>query len=452
VTPPRSPSYAPAGDPDAPHDSPRDPESTPRPGADSKRNEIHKSDRGPGARRLRVLAITRIFPNRVEPLTCAFQRQQLAALGRLCDVEVFAAIPYVVGSSLIGDRMRVGRLRRVPRRDEIDGIPVVHPRILYLPGVGRLPALAPLNAPLYLAGLLPHVPRLRGRFDVVLGSFLYPDGCAAATVARLLGLPYVIKTHGTDVNVSAQWSSVRPLIGEALRGASWAVGVSRPIVRELEGLGAPPGRAVLLPNGVDRSLFHPVDRTLARRELGLPEGERTIVFVGRLEKNKGVPELVDAYLATREETRANLVLIGEGALGDEIRARAAALGPGGKMILAGPRTLPEVARYVGASDLLALASHAEGTPNVVLEALAAGRPVVATSVGGIPDVVDHGRTGLLVPVRDTRALAGALREALDRTWNEAEIVASGPPSWDENAAMLEGLLAEAVSGDLREAA
>src|SRR5580704_12250564 len=125
--------------------------------------------------RLRVLVVTRIFPNRVEPYAGAFVRQQLAALARRCDVEVLATIPFLMCAQLLGDRTRVGRLRRVPPRDVVEGIPVVHPRVPYLPGTGRLRAFAPLNAPLYLAGLLPHLGRLQGRFDVVLGTYLYPD-------------------------------------------------------------------------------------------------------------------------------------------------------------------------------------------------------------------------------------------------------------------------------------
>ena len=146
--------------------------------------------------KLRVLAITRNFPNRFEPHASAFQRQQLAALGRRAAVEVMATVPYIPGASLLGDRTRAGRLRRLPRREAIDGVPVVHPRIPYLPGVARLTALAPVNAPLYLAGpsLLPRT--LRGRFDVVLGTHLFPDAWAAVVAARILLRP--------------AWSSRRP--------------------------------------------------------------------------------------------------------------------------------------------------------------------------------------------------------------------------------------------------
>src|SRR5262249_13162959 len=93
---------------------------------------------------------------------------------------------------------------------------------------------------------------------------------------------------------------------------------------------------------------------------------------------------------------------------------------------------------------LALPSWSEGMPNVILEALACGRPVVASRVGGVPDAIADGRTGLLVHPRDVTDLTRALRLALSRAWDEDALVASAPPSWEESAERLYGLLAEAA--------
>jgi glycosyltransferase involved in cell wall biosynthesis len=183
----------------------------------------------------------------------------------------------------------------------------------------------------------------------------------------------------------------------------------------------------------------------------LPEDAKVILFVGGLEPEKGLRELAIAFAALAGGSVGSapvyLVLVGEGTLEEELRARAIALaGSTGRMLLAGPQTLAGVARYLAASDLLVLPSWAEGTPNVVLEALAAGRPVVASRVGGIPDAVVEGVTGLLVEPHDADMLARALADATRRRWDEAAIVASAPPSWDESAGRLFDLLWEAARG------
>jgi glycosyltransferase involved in cell wall biosynthesis len=204
---------------------------------------------------------------------------------------------------------------------------------------------------------------------------------------------------------------------------------------------------VLLPNGVDRTLFHPASRVDARRALGLPEDGRVVVFVGGLEPEKGVRELASAFAGIAARDAVHLVLVGDGSLAPELRDRAGSLrGARGRLVLAGPQPLAGVARHIAASDLLVLPSWAEGTPNVVLEALASGRPVVASRVGGIPDAIVEGVTGLLVRPRDVAGLERALADALARRWDEAAIVASAPPSWDESAGQLFDLLWEAARG------
>ena len=397
---------------------------------------------------LRVLVVTRLFPTSVEPFESPFARQQLSALGRRCQVLVLGVVPHLPGASLLGERTRPGRLRRVPARETIAGLTVLHPRAPYLPGSSRFPWLARFNGPLYLGGLLSYVPRLRGRFDVVLGTFLHPDACAASSLARLLGIPHVIKAHGTDIDVVARWRSVRPSVRAALGSASWSLGVSRAMVSALVELGAPPERAVLLANGVDRALFHPRDRAAARAELGLPAEGRLLVFVGLLAPQKGVRELLAAWSELRAAggPPLHLAIVGGGALRDEVAAAAATHSDArrGRLFAPGALPLDRVARYLGAADVFTLPSHREGTPNVVLEALASGRPVVATHVGGIPDVITEGVTGLLVPPRSAPDLARALRAALDRSWDVDALTASAPPSWEESAARLHRLLALAA--------
>jgi glycosyltransferase involved in cell wall biosynthesis len=170
-----------------------------------------------------------------------------------------------------------------------------------------------------------------------------------------------------------------------------------------------------------------------------------LLFVGRLEPQKGIHELLDAFEQLRARLpRAMLALVGDGVSSGDVRARAGQWEPGAVRQL-GALAPGEVAAWMGACDILTLPSWAEGTPNVVLEALASGRPVVATRVGGIPDVVDDGRAGILVPARDASALGAALHDALVRRWDEFAVRASGPGSWAESAERVQAVLESARS-------
>lgn len=388
---------------------------------------------------MRIAVVTKIFPSSLEPLSAPFNRQQLAELARQCDVEVLEAIPYVPFARITSIPERAARLSALPASERIHGIDVTYVRQLYVPRVGL-----PVAVPLYLLSLLPHSERLRAA-DVVLATWAYPDGCAAVLAARALRKPCVVKVHGSDVNVVLRRRSARAIASRILPAADAVVTVSRPLGDELARLGVPAERVHIVTNGVDASLFFPRDRTSSRKALGLPEEARVLLFVGRLEPEKGVLDLLEAFDQVRARVPdALLVLVGEGVSMNEVRARASRWGAGGARVL-GARPHREVPLWLGACDALTLPSWAEGTPNVVLEALASGRPVVGTHVGGIPHVITDPRCGLLVAPRAPQSLAEALIRALERRWDADVIRTFGPSSWHESAHRLRGVLDSAVT-------
>jgi teichuronic acid biosynthesis glycosyltransferase TuaC len=388
---------------------------------------------------LRVLIATRLFPSAADPLAAAFNRQQFAALARLCQVHVLGVIPWFPGAGLFARWSAAGRLTTVPARERIEDLEVEHPRVLYLPRIGH--ALAPA---LYAASLLPWLNERRGKVDVVLGSWAFPDGVAAVTMGRLLGVPAVVKLHGSDLNVLTELPPVRRLLQRALPRADRVVAVSRGLAEKARALGVLPERIALVPNGVDRQLFQPGDRAAARRELGLDIADRPLVlYVGRLEQAKGIDDLLAAFATVAAARREPvLALVGDGS--DAGRCRNAAAALPGRVLVPGPLPLPEVAHWMAACDLLVLPSWNEGTPNVILEALASGRRVVATRVGGIPDVITSPALGELVPPRDPKALAAALLAALAEPYDPAALSVSAPGGWDDSAARLYQVLLAAA--------
>jgi teichuronic acid biosynthesis glycosyltransferase TuaC len=400
---------------------------------------------------MRVLVLTKMFPNAAEPLSAPFNRQQLAALGRRCQVEVLATIPWFPGSRTVARLARRAPPPQVPRRDRVEGLEIEHPRTLYLPRYGHA-----LSAGLYALSVLPAVLRRRGRFDVLLGSWAYPDGVATVALGRALELPVVVKLHGSDIDVLAKRPALRWQLARALPRAGRVVAVSRALAAGAAALGVDPDRIDVVDNGVDPTLFQPRGRREARVALGRgADKRRWILYVGRLQEDKGLFDLVAAFARLAgARPDAALVLVGEGPARAALQAALAPFGD--RAFLAGARPFEEIPLWMAAADLVTLPSHHEGTPNVLVEALSCGRRVVATRVGGIPDLVHRDELGTLVPPGDVPALANALATALEVELevraDEATVAAlAARGSWDDSAARLEASLARAVAEGARHA-
>lgn len=350
-----------------------------------------------------------------------------------------ATIPWFPGAGLLSRWSSAGKLAQVPRRDRIAGIPTHHARTLFVPRLAH-----GAWGPLYTASILAQLPRYRGKVDIVLGSWAYPDGFAAVIAARLLGVPCVVKLHGSDINMMAKLPGPRRQIAWALGQAARVVAVSRALADEVALLGVPRERIAVVMNGVDSELFHPRDRAAARRELGLPDGPLAL-YVGNLKVEKGVIDLAQAWARVALDVpEAQLAIVGGGPARSALEA---GLPP--RATLYGAQPLTAIPTWLAACDVLVLPSHAEGTPNVVLEALACGRRVVASSVGGIPDLITSPTLGALVPPKRPDALAASLTQALRAPYAPeavAELGARG--GWDASAAALHAVLAVAADASV----
>lgn len=395
---------------------------------------------------MRALVLTKLFPNRVEPFSSPFNRQQFSELSRLCELEILATIPWFPWAQAFSKWSHAGRLLGVPEFDLIDGLVVRHPRFVFVPKVGH-----GLTGPLYAASVAATALRFQGRIDVVFGSWAYPDGFAAVVLGKLIGVPVVVKLHGSDMNVVARMPGPRRCLKWALPRADRVVAVSRPLAEASVKLGAARDRVDVVPNGINRERFRPCDRRAARRRLGLPPNESVVLYVGNIELHKGVIDLVRAAGALHGRQDVSLVMLGGGARVDECKKLAAELGVRARFV--GRRPHDEIPHWLAACDVLALPSWNEGTPNVVIEALASGRRVVATRVGGTPDVVRSTVLGTLVAPKRPGAFAAALDEAL-RTPYDPNVVSSAldAPDWPGSARRLYDSLSAALANRASEAA
>ena len=272
-----------------------------------------------------------------------------------------------------------------------------------------------MAAPLALAQgwrMARQVARTHGA-TVMHGHWVVPGGITAALAQP--GLPLVISLHGSDVFVAEKMAPARLAARTAFQRAGAVTACSDELARRAIALGADAGRMEVVPYGVDINRFRPDAqlRATLRSAIGVGADEFLIFAAGRLVKKKGFEYLIDAMRGLPAHLRGVLAIAGGGDLEAELRQRAQ--GPGGQRIkLLGSVTQDDVAGYLAAADIVVVpsvrdeAGNVDGLPNVVMEALASGTPLITTTAGGIGAVVSHDQTAFVVPEKDPAAISAGI--------------------------------------------
>jgi len=390
---------------------------------------------------MKILAITNLFPNALQPERGVFNRQQFNALAKRSDLRVVAPVPWAPPVLRRLNR-RWQLASRVPRLGVVDGIPTSYPRYLVTPKIGRSLSSVWLFASLWRVA---RQIRQRFAFEVIFATWAFPDVVASSWMAQRLHIPLVSKVHGSDIALAARHPIRRRMIVTALRRSVLVIAVSEALKRQLVADGIEADKVVVIPNGVDLSVFKPIDRRSARQALSLPLERRRVVFVGNLVAVKGLPILIEAMQRLPEDVC--LSVVGDGiqrrALEGLVHTRRLA----GRVEFVGQQPHPDIALWMNAADCCCLPSLSEGCPNVVVEALACGIPVVATRVGGVPELLRNPACGIVVPPRDPQALAEGLQRSLETQWDldriRSEVSLWG---WEDNGARVAALLNAACNG------
>src|SRR5580693_2064703 len=370
--------------------------------------------------RLKVTVVTPIFPIPAQPYRGHSEYEIVLALAKRADVNVICPFP------------------RYPKwfQPTFDHR---HPDLSYSPpGVNTryfeypaLPGLTRCINGLVCAHYLE--PYFRESMpDVACNFWLYPEGYATVRVARKLGIPSVLGSIGSDLNRFVDPLS-RWLTKLAMKRATFVVTKSEHLRQRAIQMGVSTSKVRTIRNGCNPSVFCLGDRRAARAHLAIDDKAELVLFVGRLDTAKGIEELLEAFASlARRRPNLRLAFVGDGPGGEHLRSKAKHLALEDLIILNGPCSSQDVARWLAAAHVLALPSYNEGYPNVVIEALSCGRPVIATNVGGILELVNE-ESGILVAPRDARALAVAIEKAMDRRWDEHSISEQFRRSWDEAA-------------------
>jgi teichuronic acid biosynthesis glycosyltransferase TuaC len=385
---------------------------------------------------MRILTFTSLFPNAADKTFGVFIYQRMAHVNmRLGNqVHVVAPIPYFP-SWLKSSRW--GATAGVPKEEKIGDMTVYHPRYLLVPRIAM-----PIHGLLMFLGSVLLVRRLHKKigFDCIDAHYVYPDCLAAVMIGKLLGLPVVASARGTDINLFPSFRLVRPMIRWTLKNTAGNIGVCKALADEMVTLGAPADRVTVIGNGVDLQRFHPVDRMQARQMLKIPEGAQVLVAVGALIPRKGFQFLIPAVARIAGNfPDLKVYIVGKGDP-SELRELCRSHNVEGRIFLVGSRPNEELNMWYSAADLSCLVSSREGWPNVILESLACGTPVVATGLWGVPEILVSPDLGIMVQ-QDIQAIADGLNTALNRHWDRDAIARfAATRTWDVVAQEVETYL------------
>ena len=294
----------------------------------------------------------------------------------------------------------------------------------------------------------------RHRATVMHGHWVIPGGVTAAAAAP--ALPLVVSLHGSDVYLAETLAPARAAARFAFRRAGLVTACSDDLARRAVALGADPARLETVPYGVDVARFRPDPsiRTARRQELAVGDSVSLVFAAGRLVRKKGFEYLIDAMVRL---PGAVLAVAGDGTLDGELRERARRSGLTDRVRFLGNQPQDRVAEYFAAADVVCVPSvrddsgNVDGLPNVVLEALASGTPLVTTGAGGIGAVVEDERTALVVPERDPGAIASAVTRILAdvpaarRMGAAARELVDADFGWDRAAERFEAAYARALA-------
>ena len=358
---------------------------------------------------MRVLEACQEFPNRYYPQLGTFIKQSIDSIASQgIDVTVISPKPFVLPLSAFPYH----NFFKLPRIEHTENYDLHYPRYIY-----AVPKkyFYPITGMSYSHFVFEYATKnIKPEPDLIHAHFSYPDGYGMMKLAKKWKVPLVISALGTierKVAYEGTYTSKQNI--EAMNFADKILSVSEDLKLHIVNLGINEEKVHVVPNGVDTKKFKPAGKAHARNLLNLPQDKNIVLFVGALRKIKGVDYLIEAA-ENFVDSNTHLFMVGrDDGLKRNLEKRAHELKIADYIKFTGPVNHDDIPLWISASDILVLPSLSEGRPNVVLEALACEVPVVATNVGGIPELMVDGETGYLVPAKSPRELSRKINKLLE---------------------------------------
>lgn len=381
---------------------------------------------------MKILVFTTLYPNSVQANHGIFVEKRLLELLKHYDVEARVVAPVPWYPRWIANLRNLPKYHEIPKFETREGIEITHPRYPVIPGISW--RVAPAILSFFCMAVTAQI-RREFLFDLIDAHFAFPDGVAGAAIAKRLGVPCFVTARGSDINESPRHLLPRRFIKHSLKHIEHFVAVSKRLKIQLVELGADPAKVSVLPNGVNTEVFSPDqdDEGLTRYEIRKPY----LLSVGSLREIKGHHLVIEALATTRSLENHSLLIAGEGELRTKLQRQIDGLSLQNRVRLIGDvpnNALPSL--YAGA-DAFVLASRNEGCPNVVLEALACGTPVVASDVGAVPDLLPVELLPFMLREREPEIIGKSIQACVDACLSREGIRAHAKSlNWETTAASL----------------
>ena len=376
------------------------------------------------AKKRKILVITFSFPTKVNQTGGIFILNQLVYLKNSYDIKVIAPYPYVPPFKFL----RSYKFSKIPFKEKINGMEVYKPKYLMLPRnnltfkvINILLIIESFFSSITSKNILDKLYK-RWDFDIIHVHGLVPDGIVALKYKKNYNKPLVTTLHGEDVTKYSKKLFLKSLSKIVLKGCDKIICVSKSLRYEVYKTNLSKKQIEVIPSGYNVKRFRPLDIKKCRKLLNLPQDKKIILFVGHLVERKGIVYLIKALkILSKKNNNFLCCIIGTGVLEKELKYEISKLQIENKVIFAGQKTPDEIPLWVNACDILVLPSLNEGLPNVISEALACGKPVVATKIAGIPEIVNKD-VGYLVKPKNKNDLAEKISLALNKKWDRKKLI------------------------------
>jgi len=369
----------------------------------------------------KITIITNLYPLPWEPNRATFNRQQFSLLDENYDKSILVPVAFIEWFKNRKQIKQAENLRFVP--------------YFYPPKLGR----RFYSLFLFLSIILHSGNWLRKkRNDILLASWAYPEAVTTSWLSKLYNCRFYFKVHGSDINFHSNYPARARQIVNAANKADGILSVSQDLKTKMIKLGIEKQKITVIYNGINHDLFGTKQNRTINKDY--------ILYVGNLKQAKGVFELLDGFNQIHERfPNLHLIFAGSGEQKNKLINTTEKYGLSDKVEFLGSvnhDTLPGLMQY---ATLIALPSYNEGVPNVLLESMACGTPVLATAVGGIPEIINQDICGVLIAEKNSDAVALGLQDILIRKWSYEKIVEHSKQfTWQKNQQQLIKLISNII--------